>query len=98
MQQPEKKKERRITTTRKQSFSLFQSVKKEIYKTAIISEFGAIMDKYMSIYGVIPICRLEVLPHFPEKQKRRSRNYLISVPIPDCWFPNFPENLNFWLS
>ena len=52
----------------------------------------------MSIYGVIPICRLEVLPHFPEKQKQRSRNYLISVPIPDCWFPNFPENLNFRLS
>ena len=79
MQQPEKKKkERRITTTRKQSFSLFQWVKKEIYKTAIISEFGAIMDKYMSIYGVIPICRPEVLPHFSRKTKTYQFLFLIA--------------------
>ena len=76
MKKPERK--RRLTLTRKQGFSLFQWVKKEIYKTAIISEFGAIMDKYMSIYGVIPICRPEVLPHFSRKTKTYQFLFLIA--------------------
>lgn len=57
------------------------------------------MDKHVSIYAVIPICRSDVLPYFSQKQERRSGNYLISVsnpvPIPDRRFPNCPENLNF---
>ena len=57
----------------------------------------------MSIYGVTSAAQ-KFCPIFPKNKKRRSRNYLISVPtpnpvpIPDCWFPNFPENLNFRLS
>ena len=77
MQQPGKKKRTKNNNNAKTKLQLISVSQKRIYKTAIISEFGAIMDKYMSIYGVIPICRLEVLPHFPEKQKQRSRNYLI---------------------
>lgn len=97
MKQPGKK--RRLTLTRNKASAYFSESKRKYIKQSFISEYEAIMDKHVSIYAVIPICRSDVLPYFSQKQERRSGNYLISVsnpvPIPDRRFPNCPENLNF---
>ena len=53
--------------------------------------------------GLFPSAAQRFCPVFP-KNKNGHPETIISVPTPnpvpitDCWFPNFPENLNFRLS